>query len=209
MKQAMDKFISSIKCNKKLVWFLIIIGIISIVFGSIFTVMLNESDKALTLSYINNFMSNISNNNLDYTLALKNGFVNQFSFFLIVWLLGMSVIGIPIILFMYFSKIFILGFSLSAIITNYGFKGCLIGLAYIFPHQIINIILYTILTIFALKIAGKILYCILKKDKIDFKVLLNNYIYILTINLVVVSLTVLFEVYITPKFISIFLSLIK
>jgi len=209
MKKIMDKFIYSIKHNKKLIWFLITIGIISIISGSVFTIMLNESDKELTLNYINNFMTKILNHDLDYTLALQNGFINQITFILGIWLLGMSVIGIPVILFMYFSKIFILGFSISAIITNYGFKGCLISLSYIFPHQLINMIVYTVLTLFSLKVAGKILYCVLKKGKLDFKIILQNYIFILTICLITISLTILFEVYITPKFISLFLPLVR
>lgn len=209
MKKVMDKFKSSMKYNKTLIIFLAVIGIIAIACGSIFTVMLNNSDKELTINYINNFINNISNNKLDYLDALQNGFFNQFTFVIVIWLLGMSVIGIPVILFMYFSKIFVLGFSISSIIVNYGLKGCLISFAYIFPHQIINIIVYTVLTLSSIKVAGKILYSILKKEKIDFKITLNNYLLTLIISLGVSILMILFEVYITPKFINIFLPLIK
>lgn len=209
MKKSMDKFISNVKHNKKLIYFLLVLSLISIVVGSIFTLMLNDNDKSLTMEYINNFIENISNKNLDYSQALQNGFVNQLTYILIVWLLGMSVIGMPVILFMYFSKVFILGFSISALVVNYGFKGCLISLAYIFPHQIVNIFVYTILTLYALKISGKILYCVFKKQKIDFKPIMHNYIYVLFLCLITSCLIILFEVYITPQLISIFLPLIK
>lgn len=209
MKKVMDKFKSNIKYNKKLIVFLIVLGIIALTSGSIFIVMLNSNDKQLTVDYINNFMNNLANNKLDYIGALQNGFLTYLSFIIIIWLLGMSVIGIPVILFMYFSKIFVLGFSISAIISNYGLKGCLLSLSYIFPHQIINIIIYTILTLYALKVAGKILYSIIKKEKLDFKVILHNYLYVLLGTICASILMILFEVYITPKFISIFLPLIK
>lgn len=209
MKKTLDKFIYNIKHNKKLIYFLLVLSLISIIAGSIFTLMLNDNDKSLTMEYINNFIENISNKNLDYSQALQNGFMNQLTYILIVWLLGMSVIGMPVILFMYFSKVFVLGFSISALTLNYGFKGCLISLAYIFPHQIINIFIYTILTLYALKVSGKILYCVLKKQKIDFKPIMHNYIYILLISLVMCTFMVLFEVYITPQFISLFLPLMK
>lgn len=209
MKKIMDKFKSNIKSNKKLIVFLVILGIIALVSGSIFTVMLNSSDKKLIANYISEFMNNLSNNNLDYIIALQNGFISYFSFIIIIWLLGMSVIGIPIILFMYFSKIFVLGFSVSAIISNYGLKGCLLSFSYIFPHQIINIIIYTILTLYALKVAGKTLYYIIKKEKLDFKHILHNYLFVLLGTIGVAVVMILFEVYITPKFISMFLPLIK
>ena len=209
MKKVMDKFKASIKYNKKIIIFLIVLGILALSAGSIFTVMLNADDKKLTVDYINNFVNNISNSNLDYISALQNGFSVSFSFSIIVWLLGISVIGMPIILFMYFSKIFVLGFSISAIIANYGLKGCLISFAYIFPHQIINVIVYTFLTLYALKVSGKILYSIINKEKIDFKIILHNYVYILLGSLAILILMILFEVYVTPKIITIFLPLIK
>ena len=140
MKLKMDKLKLSIKRNKKLLVFLSVLGIIGIAAGSIFNIMLNETDKSLVSSYITNFFDNIANNTLDNVSALKNGFINEISYVLIIWLLGISVIGIPIILFMYFSKFFILGFSISSIISNYGFKGCLLTFGYIFPHKIISII---------------------------------------------------------------------
>ena len=209
MKKIMDKFKNYIRHNKKLVFFLIIVGIIAIAAGSIFTVILNKDDKTLTLNYISEFMNNVDSNNLNYISALKNGFLGQISYIIIIWLLGMSVIGIPVILIMYFSKLFVLGFSISAIISNYGLKGCLLSFSYIFPHQIINTLIYIILTIAALKVSGKLLYYVLKKGNIDFKLIFNNYLLILLGTFILAIPMILFEVYITPKFIAIFLPLIK
>lgn len=208
MKLKMDKLKLSIKRNKKLLVFLIALGIIGIITGSIFNVMLNENDKTLVSSYITNFFENIRNNTLDNVFALKNGLISEISCILIIWLLGISVIGIPIILFMYFSKFFVLGFSISSIISNYGFKGCLLSLSYIFPHKIINIIIYTIITLFTLKVSGKILYTIIRREKLDFKIVLNKYLLILLISVVIVILITLFEVFVTPVIIKIFLPVI-
>lgn len=209
MKLKMDKFKLSIKCNKKLIIFLSVLGIIGIVSGSIFNIMLNETDKTLVTSYITNFFSNIANNTLDNVSALKNGLISEISYVLIIWLLGISVIGIPIILFMYFSKFFILGFSISSIISNYRFKGCLLSLGYIFPHKIINIIIYTMLTLFTLKVSGKILFSIIKREKLDFKIVLNKYFIILLVSVGIIILTILFEVFVTPIIIKLFISIIS
>ena len=209
MKLKMDKLKLSIKHNKKLLVFLSILGIIGIAAGSVFNIMLNESDKVLVSNYITNFFDNIANNTLDNVSALKNGFISEISYILIIWLLGISIIGIPIILFMYFSKFFILGFSISSIISNYGFKGCLLSLSYIFPHKIINIIIYTILTLFTLKVSGKILYSIIRREKLDFKIVLNKYLIILLTSIITIVLTILFEVFITPIIIKLFIPIIS
>ncbi len=209
MKKVTDKFKITIKHNKKVIFFLGIIAVIAIIFGSLFSVMLNESDKNLTLEYINNFFENIKNNNLNYILALKNGSISSLGFILIVWLLGVSIIGMPIVLFMYFSKFFVIGFSISSIIKGYGLKGCLLSFAYIFPHHIIYIIVYTILTVYSIKMSIKLISTIIKKDKIDFKPIINKYLLVLLLSAIIAVLTLLFEVFITPKFINLILLLVK
>lgn len=209
MKKVTDKFKITIKHNKKVIFFLGIIAVIAIIFGSLFSVMLNESDKNLTLEYINNFFENIKNNNLNYILALKNGSISSLGFILIVWLLGVSIIGMPIVLFMYFSKFFVIGFSISSIIKGYGLKGCLLSFAYIFPHHIIYIIVYTILTVYSIKMSIKLISTIIKKDKIDFKPIINKYLLVLLLSVIIAVLTLLFEVFITPKIINLILLLVK
>lgn len=206
MKLKMDKLKLSLEHNKKILIFIITLGIIGIITGSIFSIILNETDKTLVSSYITNFFDNIKNNNLDNISAMKNGLINEISYILIIWLLGISVIGIPIILFMYFSEFFVLGFSISSIISNYGFKGCFLSLSYVFPHKIINIIAYSFLTLFTLKVSGKILYTIIKKEKLDFKIVLNKYLLILLLSIGTIILTALFEVFVTPIIIKLFLN---
>ncbi len=209
MKKVTDKFKLTIKRNKKIIFFLGTVALVAIIFGSLFSVILNESDKNLVNEYIGNFFENIKSNNLNYVLALKNGGISILGFILIVWLLGISIIGMPIVLFMYFSKFFIIGFSISSIIKSYGLKGCLLSFSYIFPHQIIYIVAYTILTVYSVKISIKLISTIIKKDKIDFKPIINKYLFVLLLSIITSSLALLFEVFLTPKFINFILSILK
>ena len=115
----LDKLRNIIKINKKTLLFFTILLIIGIITGSIFMAILNETDKKLVIDYFNNFISNIENNKLNFFEALKNGLFNNMLYILIIWLLGISVIGIPIVIIMFFIKSFTLGFSISSIIFNY------------------------------------------------------------------------------------------
>lgn len=209
MKKVMDKLKLAIKNNKKTIFFLGTVALIAIIFGSLFSVILNESDKNLVNEYISNFFENIKKNNLNYIMALKNGSISSLSYILIVWLLGISIIGMPIVLFMYFSKFFVIGFSISSIIKGYGIKGCLLSFAYIFPHQIIYIIAYTMLSIYSIKMSIKLISTIIKKDKIDFKPIINKYLFVLLLSIITSLLALLFEVFVTPKFINIILAILK
>lgn len=88
---------------------------------------------------------------------------------------------------------------------NYKVKGLLISLIYIFPHHIINILLYTILIIYSLALSVKLIYSIFKRKSIDFKPIINKYLYILLICIVGFCLTSLYEAFIMPKLINLIL----
>ena len=192
----MDKLKQLIKKNNKSILFLFILIIIALLSGAILNIMLNDSDKQLVQESINQFFTNL--NSLNYIETIKTGTINHSIFILFIWILGFSIIGIPIILFSFFYKVFVLGFSITSIISIYGFKGCLIAVAYVFPHHILNIINYIFLTIISLKVSFSLLYAIIKKRKIDFKPIINQYLLSLIISIVLGIVSVLAEVYLMP-----------
>ncbi len=202
MKKKVDKL--NIHINKKLLIFLITLIVVGIILGSLFTIILSKSDKSLITDYLNTYVSNINNHKLDYISALKQGLTSNILFVLIIWLLGISVIGLPIIIFMFFSKYFIMGFTISSIITNFKIKGCLLSFIYIFPHYIINILAFLLLMVYSISLSLKIIKSLLKKKTIDFKVIMNKYYVVLIINLIVILLTTLYEVFIVPYLFNMF-----
>lgn len=209
MKKVMDKLVNGLKINKRMLIFLIVLGIIALIVGSIFVVILNATDKNLIKEYLENFINNIDSGQLDYLEALKNISISNYLYIITIWLLGISVIGIPIIIFMYFMKCFMVGFSIASIIVNYKLKGVLFSLIYVFPHHIINLIMYTILVLYSLTLSLKIGQAVLKKKNINFKLIINKYTLIVILTLIVITLMNLFEVYITPILIKTILPIIN
>lgn len=193
----MDKLKIIIKNNKKSIIFLFILTAIALITGSIFSLMLNNNDKQLVSESITNFLNNI--NNVNYTETLKSATLEQSLLIFFIWLLGFSIIGIPIILFSFFVKVFTLGFSICSIITIYKAKGILIALFYIFPHHILNIINYAFLTIISLKVSFSLLYAIFKRRKMDFKPIMNKYLISLLISIILSMLAIVLEVYLMPN----------
>lgn len=196
----MDKLKQIIKRNKKSIIFLSVIILIALVSGSIFCIMLNENDKLLVEQYISEFMTNIKMPN--YLQALKTGLISESIFIILNWLLGFSIIGIIIVLFSFFVKVFVLGFSIANIITIYHTKGILISLFYIFPHHIINVINYMFLTIYSVKVSIALLYSVIKKEKLDFKPIMNRYLWLLLTSFILGIISVLLEVYLSPNLIN-------
>ena len=198
MKKQMDKLKNKTTSNKKIIVFLVGLFLIGLIAGSIFITIISKSDQALVKEYIKEFVNKADKNKLNYLEALKNASLSYGLFIVIVWLLGFSIIGIPIVIFMYFSKAFILGFSLSSFILQYKFKGLLLALIYFFPHHVVNILAYTLIMIYSLKISFILINSIIKKKTISFKAIMNRYLIVFAVSIGMVIVASLYECFVVP-----------
>ena len=198
IKKQMDKLKNKTTSNKKIIVFLVGLFLIGLIAGSIFITIISKSDQALVKEYIKEFVNKADKNKLNYLEALKNASLSNGLFIVIVWLLGFSIIGIPIVIFMYFSKAFILGFSLSSFILQYKFKGLLLALIYFFPHHVVNILAYTLIMIYSLKISFILINSIIKKKTISFKAIMNRYLIVFAVSIGMVIVASLYECFVVP-----------
>lgn len=205
----MDKLKGTIKVNKKTLLFFTILLIIGIIAGSIFMAILSETDKKLVTDYFNNYISNIENNKLNYLESIKNGLFNNLLYIIIIWILGISIIGIPIVTIMFFIKSFTLGFSIASIVFNYKLKGCLLNFINIFPHQMIYFLIYMLITTYSIFFSLKMINSIINKKNMDFKIMMNKYVRILIISVIAITIGIIIETFITPLLIKIIIPLIK
>ncbi len=208
MKKLMDKLLNNIKFDKKYVFFSMVIVILGIITGSIFIVVLNSTDKSLVTEYISSFMDNIKNNNIIVNDIIKNVFINNSLVILIISIIGFTFFLFPINILILFYKSFIIGFSLASIILTYNIKGILISLVYIFPHLIINILLFSLLTAFTLKLSIKMINYIIKKKEVNMRAYFNKYIYILILSIIIISITSLYESFIVTYLLKLVVKII-
>lgn len=199
MKKIWDKLNSKISTNKKMFIFFTVLGIIGIISGSFFSIIIKSEDKTLVSDYLNSFMQGL--NNINYLKTFINSEISNTIFILIIWLLGFSIIGIPFTLFMYFSKFFSFGFSVSSLIINYKIKGIIYSVIYMLP-QILFFIGFTILMIYSLSLSLKLILAIFKKQSIDFKYIINKYLFVLILTFIVVNIGSLIETFIMPNLIK-------
>lgn len=204
----MDK-VNIFKVNKKASYCILIITIIGILAGSLFLTILKDIDKSSINESLESFISNVSNNDINYALSLKSNLITNLLFVLIIWFLGISIIGGPIILFLYFVKTFSLGLTISSIVTKYGVKGLMYGFVYLFPHNIINILIFAILSIYSIIYSFKLSDSFFKKENIDFKPIMNKHKYILLLAILGIILTSLYATYVMPILLKTVLNFIK
>ncbi len=208
MKKKMDKLKEYLKMNKKVFVFLFILFIIGLAAGSIFRVTLNDNDTSLVNTYLDNYINSIKDN----TIVFKDTFFNSISSNLLItvliWLLGISVIGLPIIIFLFFYKSFVIGFAISSVLMKYKVKGLLLSIIYIFPHHIINILLLMVLISYAFLISIGIINAVIKRKEISFKDITYKYLIILGLISSVLIFLSLYEAFIVPKLIKLIIPLL-
>lgn len=185
--------------NKRINLFIIFIIGLGIISGSIFLVSLNNTDKELVIEHIKTFMENINTNNINNLSAFKNVFTENMIFTILIWLFGMSIIGIIFNVFLVYFKGFILGFTVSSFFLVYKYKGLLAGLIYIFPTSIINILVTLLLGVYSSMLAIYLWKVIFLKDKtIVLSRYLRKYLLILIICIILVTISSVTEGYLIP-----------
>ena len=201
----MDKFIKIFKVKNRIMLFFIVLFIVGIIAGSLFTTFLSISDKEIVINYMNEYFNNLDN--INYLETLKSSISSNLLYTLVIWVLGISIIGIPLIFVIFISIAFILGFSISAIVLNFGFNGILISLAYIFPFEIINAFIFAFLSMYAFVFSINLIRNLFKSCNIDMKLLFSKYKNILFVSLIIILLSTLLGNFLTPIIIKSILNL--
>ena len=196
----MDKLRLMFRANKKVIVFLFGVFVISVIFGSVLPLFLNEPDKKLVSDYLSSFVSNIGN--CDFKSMFFNGIFSNCGFLVIVFILGISIVGVFVVIFLFFLKGFVLGFSVSSIIINYGFKGILFAFSYLFPHQIINIFIYMFLTCYSISFSVRFILFLVKKYDFNIRGSFRRLFSVLCLSLLFMLLSVSYESFLWPRLVG-------
>ena len=208
MNKKFNSGLALILPNKKVNLFVIFIIVLGIISGCLFLVVLNENDKNLVINEINTFMTNINTNNINNINSFKNSMIEFLIFIMLTWILGMSIIGIVFNIFFIYLKSFVIGFSISSFILIYKYKGILASLVYVFPSQLINILIILILGVYTLLFSKYLFKLIFFKDKsVNLGKFFKKYTLVLGICLILSLISSLAEGYLVPSLLKVMIKL--
>lgn len=185
-----------LEVNKKFFLFVSIIFLIGIASGSIFTLVLNDNDSFIISEFLSNYLESIKNNKINYYNAFINSINCNFLIVTVIFILGFSIIGLPITILLLFYKSFIIGFSISSIIINYKAKGLLLSFLYVFPHQICLVLSMISLVIYSMIISISFIKSVISHSNMIYSS--RKYFIIYLITIVLVCLISIYETFILP-----------
>ena len=118
-----EMLISYLRNNIKEYSIVMIIFLIGLIFGVIFVNNAGKNQINEITSYINDFVGNLKNNiEINKAQLLKDTLISNFFFFLELWFVGSTVIGLPIVYGMIAYRGFCLGYTISSIIATLGMR---------------------------------------------------------------------------------------
>jgi len=183
---------------------IIFLGLIA---GSIFCNIVGVNDKNLVIEKINIFISNINSGSINNFMVLKNSITTNLVYVFLIWILGMTIIGILFNIFLLFMKSFIFGFSISSFILTYSYKGIILSVLYLIFGQLLNIIVISVVVIYSIMFTSKLIGLIFKNNRDNFSKFLKNYFLILIIAIIVSLISSLSESFLLPSLIKMVIKL--
>ena len=184
--------------NAKIYLILIIIFLIGLIIGII--IANNSSQEQITSinNYINSFINGLKNGEkIDYIKLLKNVLENNFLIVLLLWFMGSTIIGIPIVYGIIGYKGFCMGYTISSIVLTLGTgKGIAFVLSALFLHNIL-----IIPCLIAIAVSGVNLYKSIIKDRRreNIRIEIIRHTILCLIILVIIGFSALIETYLSSN----------
>lgn len=191
--------------NKRINFFIVTIMMLGILSGSIFLMMLSRADKGNVVLQVQTFFQNVSKGSIDNGLAFRNSLIINYLFVFGIWILGLSIIGIVINIFLTYIKGFLVGFSISSIFLTFGYKGILAALLYSFPSQILNVFIVVVLSVYSIMFTHNLFRIIVSK-KGNNRLMLKRYFIILMFCIMISFISSVMEVYLFPNILKLVIS---
>ncbi len=131
-----NMFIKHIRSNFLLYFICTLFLCVGIMTGYMSTKSLTDVQNMELLNYLNGFFQLFSNTEVSNSGVFVQSLTNNFWVCFIIWIMGATFIGIPIILILITLRGFIFGFTLSFLVNNLQKKGITFAMLSLLPSNI-------------------------------------------------------------------------
>lgn len=132
-----------IKDNFLIYSFVVIAFVAGLVCGGMAASALAPSEKTALLSYVKAFFKSMDPAGIsDVSALLYSSLFSNLKGVFILWFLGLTVVGLPVIYGLIFAKGFVIGFTIGFFASEAGARGALFAFVSILPHSIVSVPAY-------------------------------------------------------------------
>lgn len=162
---------------------------------------LSDQHKGELISYMESFFQILSQKSFDAFSVLKQSLINNLQTGILTWILGVTIIGIPLILLIIVIRGFILGFTVGFLIEQMGLSGFFFSIFAILPQNLFIIPGIIIIAVIAISFSVMIIKSKLNKNyQIDMGRQFMLYSTVISMVFLVILIGSIVEAYATPIF---------
>jgi stage II sporulation protein M len=175
--------------------------LIGISAGAFTVKALSDVQKQELIGYLRSFFQFISENTYDSFSILKQSLLNNIQTGVLIWLLGITIVGIPFILLLIALRGFIIGFTVGFLVEQMGVKGLFFALFSILPQNLLIIPCLVSIAVIGISFSLMLIKNRLAKSyKTDAMRQFVIYSTIIATTFGIILLGAMVEAYITPVF---------
>ncbi|AZB43420.1 stage II sporulation protein M [Bacillus sp. FJAT-42376] len=166
-KQPVKTFIANhIKSQSTIYLFVCVLFMMGVIFGAIIVNSMTFSQKEDLFFYLSRFFGQVTDGKVaDSAEMFQQSFMHNIKYLGLIWILGISIIGLPIILIMLFLKGMVVGFTVGFLVNQMGWNGFLLSFVSILPQNMIMIPVFIILSAAALSFSLKLAMYLLNRKR--------------------------------------------
>lgn len=190
------------KEKSSLYLFTIVLFMMGVGFGAVVVNSLGLTQKQELFMYINQFFQEVKGNNIaEPALAFQNSLGNYLKYIGFMWILGLSIIGIPVILIMVFLKGVMVGFTIGFLVDQMQWKGFSFALVSVMPQNLIVVPAMIIIATTALSFSLNMIQNRFKKHQVGVSVYshLLSYSFLILVMLGAMVIAAGIEAYVSPN----------
>ncbi|MDQ0157241.1 stage II sporulation protein M [Robertmurraya andreesenii] len=120
--------------------FVVVLFLMGVIFGAIVVNSLSFSQKEDLFYYLSQFFGQVSDDKVAASNDLLwQSFMHNSKFIGLMWILGISIIGLPVILIILFIKGLVVGFTVGFLVNQMSWDGFILSFVSILPQNLIII----------------------------------------------------------------------
>lgn len=176
--------------------------IMGVIFGAIVVNSLTGTQKEDLFYFINTFFHQLISGEV---LSAKETFFHSLSYnskyIGLMWILGMTMIGFPIILVLLFLKGMVVGFTIGFLVQQMGWKGFFLSFVSIIPQNIVIIPIFITVAVVSVSFSLQLIKKLFVKSLYQpFAPMLARYFMFFGCAILLLGFAAFIEGYITPYF---------
>jgi stage II sporulation protein M len=190
-----------IEAHASLYIFSIVLFLMGVIFGTLTVQSMGYSQQADLFYYFQQFMIEMKKDHfVDQNYALQENFIHYLKYTGVIWILGLSIIGLPVILILLFLKGVFIGFTVGFLVHQLGWNGFLFAFIAVLPQNMIVVPVILFMSVLSISFSMKLIAHLFGTQRYNEKLSIPKYIGALVAMSGVLFMVSIFETYLSPLF---------